>query len=190
MHRNYRFFRYPIPNSNFDFKVHEEKKANKIDWKHPPQVFTRNHSEKELKKPGIVKNIFFKIKPVLEFLIFYQSPVIFQNIKKGWNSAVDHPQLNSNARHDAIIVNIYSSLSPEYMFQNGIDLLITFFSREKYNYKIYCCNSSDDFFDIVNNPNATSLWIFGHGTRGSLRCRNKYVIYSELCNQAISNFQK
>lgn len=167
----------------FIFEKHEEKKASHIDWKHPPRNFSRNHCEKKLKKPGIVKNIFFKIKPCLEFLIFYQSPVIFHNIKKGWNSAVDHRQLNSNAGHDAIIVNIYSPLSPEYMFQNGIDLLITFFMRKKNSYKIYCCNSSDNFFDIVNNPNATSLWIFGHGTRGSLRCRDKYVIYSELCNQ-------
>jgi hypothetical protein len=153
------------------------------NWKHPKKCKT-SKCESNFYFPEFISNFFFKFKTIiLEPLIMYHFFNHFVEIESGWNCAVKNKQYMSEVNHDAIIVNIYSPLGKEYIFGDGIDLLVTFFTKKNTPFKVYCCCNSQEFFDIVNNPNCKNLWLFGHGARGRIACKDKYVDYSELVNK-------
>jgi hypothetical protein len=116
----------------------------------------------------------------IEPIILYSSIFDFLKIQKGWNSAVENPEYKSYDDHDAIIVIGYSPFSREYFSISGLDLLIPFFIENKIKYRVYCCENYETFFNIVNNPKTTTLWILGHGRRGGVRISDSIFSYFDL----------
>lgn len=49
-------------------------------------------------------------------------------------------------------------------------------------YKLYHCYDLNTFEGIVRNQKAVNLWIFGHGSRGSISCGNQSIRYKKLRN--------
>jgi hypothetical protein len=160
-----------------------EFKASREDWKnpHPPK---RGSCKNHFENPSLIKTIFVKIKgEVFEPIYLYASFFDFPIIKKGWNTAVNNPESNSNNDHDAIIVMAYSKHSREYFTIAGLDLILQFFIYKKINYRVYSCDNLETFKKILNNPNASSLWILGHGCRGGIRIGDEVVKYSDIVMQ-------
>ena len=101
-------------------------------------------------------------------------------ISKGWKSAQCHPKFMSNTEHDAIII-VHKKFAEKCLY-GGIDLLIDFFRKKEMPYKIYPCYDLNTFEEIVRNQKAVNLWIFGHGSRGSISCGNQFLKYEKLKN--------
>lgn len=161
-------------------EIVSEYNSTREDWKHP-------QPGKQCREPPASPPWLFWFRTNIgESLALYNFYITFRYIRKGWNAAVEKPEFNSRDDHDAIIVMIYSCIGREFHFQE-IDLLIEFFTKKGINYKVYCCENYDDFFNVVNNPQAKKLWIFGHGYRGGVRTGNRIVIYSELINNLSIN---
>jgi hypothetical protein len=162
---------------------YQEYKARQVDWKNPycpKNGSCQNHFE----TPSLIKTFFVKIKgEFLEPIYLYASLFDFPIIKKGWNNAVNNPESNSNNDHDAIIVMAYSKYSREFFTISGLDLILQFFIDNKINYQVSSCDTIESFLKIINNPKATSLWIFGHGCRGGIRISDTVVKYSDIVEQ-------
>jgi len=165
----------------YPFENRKYNKALKDNWKQPKKCST---CEIISIWPEYFRNIYFQFKTIIvEPLFNYHFFYHFTQIKAGWNCVVKYKEFMSEIDHDAIIVNIYSPFGKEYIFGDGIDLLISFFVMREIPFKVYCCNNSIDFFNIINNPKCKTLWLFGHGKRGGIRCSDKYVDYSEIVNE-------
>jgi hypothetical protein len=156
-----------------------EFKATREDWKNPqPNKISCIEAPVV---PQWIKSGWFWFKTQLcEPIFFYSIIFDFILIQKGWNVAVSTPAYHSNNEHDAIIIISYSAFSREYFSVNGLDLLIPFFVENKINFKVYCCENSENFVKIVNDPTTKTLWIFGHGYRGGVKFSDKTVSYSSL----------
>ena len=85
----------------------------------------------------------------------------------------------SDNEHDAIII-VHEKIAEKYMYGCGIDLLIDFFMEKEIPYKLYHCYDLNTFEEIVRNQKAVNLWLFGHGSRGSIFCGNKDIKYEKL----------
>ena len=59
-------------------------------------------------------------------------------------------------------------LSDCLIYSDGIDLLVDYFSRENICYNIYECETPEEAFEHITNPQVTSLWVFGHGNMCTL----------------------
>jgi hypothetical protein len=163
------------------FEKHKYKKALHDNWKQPIKAL---YCKSCLKFPDFIRKCLFKLRShIVEPVLFYHLIYHFNQIKKGWDSAVKNIQYSAELDHDAIIVNIYSKLGKEYIFGDGVDLLVNFFVERKIPFKVFCCFNSEQFFNIVNNPKCKTLWLFGHGDRGGISCSDKFVDYSELAKE-------
>lgn len=96
-----------------------------------------------------------------------------------------YPENLGNEPHIAIIIadnfSIFSYLFRGLpLYADGVDILVNSFQNNK-PYKIYNKLTKSQFIDVVNNINAKSLIIFGHGKRHSLSLNSKDSIhYCEL----------
>lgn len=153
--------------------------ASREDWK-KPQIKMSSCNKNSKKKSTWIQRRSSQLKNCIEPIFLYSLIFDFQLIQKGWNYAVENPEYQSNDEHDAIIIMEYSQFSREYFSISGLDLLLPFFIENKIKYRVYCCEKSETFFKIVNNPKTTTLWILGHGRRGGVRISNTIFSYSEL----------
>ncbi len=173
------FFFIQIANHLID--IYWEHVAIQEDWKKSEQ---KSSCCRFFLVPAWIKQAWFQLKiQFSEPLVLYSFYFDFRLLQQAWNIAVDNPESNSPDEHDALILIYYSPLSREYFSLAGLDLLIPFFIDNKINYRVYCCNNSDFFLEIVNNPKTTTLWIFGHGFRGGVRFFDKLINYSDLVNK-------
>jgi hypothetical protein len=76
--------------------------------------------------------------------------------------------VNSDIKHDALIICIYKYQLKLPSYGDGIHWLIKYLRQNERPYIVYSCYEPKDFRLIVLNPKALNLWIFGHGTRSSL----------------------
>jgi hypothetical protein len=144
--------------------------------------FINNHQE--------INNFLTFLKSYLEIITGYYSICLFYYIHKGWSMANQKPHFENHKNHVGIIVNIYHDyFGREYCFGFGVDLLIKFFDN-KTPYSVYRCRTKEDFFNIVSNPRVTSIWIFGHGDHGGIRCGDGMFDYRELFGKLSPNFPK
>lgn len=88
---------------------------------------------------------------------------------------------NEKETHNAIIITHYKHQIKTPVYSDGFPKLIKNFQKNGIPYVIYNCYEPNDFKNVVYNPYAQNLWIFGHGFRGGLNFgagRNQY--YHEL----------
>ena len=116
--------------------------------------------------------------------IFYLVILTACYINKGRKSAQSYPQFMSDNEHDAIII-VHEKIAEKCMYGCGIDMVIDFFRKNKIPYKLYHCYDLNTFEKIVRDQNqksgkAVNLWLFGHGSRGSIFCGNKDIKYEKL----------
>lgn len=151
------------------------------DWKNPPEPIPKNISDKIatyfLKFP-----FFLKLRDLTCFILFrYFIPYTAHCIRKGWNSAQSYPQFMSDKKHDALII-VHEKFAEKCMYGDGIDLLIEFFREKEIPYELYPCYDLNTFEGIVRNQKTINLWIFGHGSRGEIKCGNQSLKYYKLKN--------
>lgn len=86
----------------------------------------------------------------------------------------------------------------------GLDLLIPYFKKHNYPFKIYHCFNPQEFEEILKNEHAKYLWIFGHGWRGGISFKwqrswgdiirfkknTTTFVYSSLLKQDVSFYPK
>jgi len=101
-------------------------------------------------------------------------------IGKDWLSACKNSEMLSSENHDAIVVPVYNRFSSSAMMGFGIDLLINFFHDNNHPFKIYLCETRENFLSVLNTRKAKRIWIFGHGNRGGVAFSNGSWLYSDL----------
>jgi hypothetical protein len=69
--------------------------------------------------------------------------------------------------HDAFII-IHSMGSFSVGSYCGLDILIPFYTKNRYPFKIYHCYNPQEFLDVLRNEKAKYIWIIGHGWRGGI----------------------
>lgn len=92
-------------------------------------------------------------------------------VKSGKKSVEDNPELANSPDYVAIIIAVnYSFLDifQDSVFGEGVELLIHFFKERGLSYKVKICRAPKDAEEIIVDPNAKSLWIFGHGKKNNL----------------------
>jgi hypothetical protein len=119
------------------------------------------------------------IEPTFSYRLVYSAVLI----QKDWYAIYQNQELLNDSNHDALIINIYSKIAPSLSIGCGIFLLIEALKNRNQPFKIYFCKSKTQFFDIINNPKTTRVWIFSHGDRGGVSCADGYFLYSDLVNQ-------
>jgi len=69
--------------------------------------------------------------------------------------------------HDAFIIihSMGSFSSGSYI---GLDIVIPYYIRNRYPFKIYHCYNPQEFLDILRNDKTKYMWIIGHGWRGGI----------------------
>ncbi len=96
-------------------------------------------------------------------------------------------EFHSELPHHAIIIahkerpnNNGSYSDTDYV--DGIDILINNFRTNvpQINYKVYEVGSKAKLKPIIENPNTTHLWIFGHGKRNSVALHDGGLCYYEV----------
>ena len=69
--------------------------------------------------------------------------------------------------HDAFII-IHSMGDFSVGSYSGLDILIPYYLRNKYPFKIYHCYNPQEFLDVLKNDKTKYIWIIGHGWRGGI----------------------
>jgi hypothetical protein len=131
----------------------------------------------------LLKIILFIRRMIIEPTLSYGFVYCAVLIQKDWYAIYRNQELLSDGNHDALVINTYSEIAPSLLIGCGIVLLIEAFKNRNQPFKIYFCKSKTQFFDIINNPKTTRLWIFSHGDRGGVSCADGYFLYSDLVNQ-------
>ena len=126
-----------------------------------------------------------KLKGYSEIILHY---FLFVNIIVHTLPGYLHTKINSEnitqPTHDAIALCGKSSKFKIY-YGLGFSYLVSFLKKHNYSYKIYSCNSCDDFDKIMNNKSVISVWIFGHGDRGCIAFGDSFYEYSQLQGKSI-----
>ncbi|WP_292366485.1 MULTISPECIES: hypothetical protein [unclassified Methanoculleus] len=66
------------------------------------------------------------------------------------------------------------------VYLDGADILIDRFLMEKIPFKVYVCDKSIEFRQIIENENVNLVWIFGHGTKQGVDFVDRFVNYCEF----------
>ena len=102
------------------------------------------------------------------------------------NNSEWHPE----RLHNGIVI-CPSRGSAESYYSYGPDDLTEYFFTNHIPYKVYACNTVDDFKSLVKNDQIGVLWLFGHGDIGSFRVTNKDVVnYYEFETDEYQNHKK
>jgi hypothetical protein len=76
--------------------------------------------------------------------------------------------LDINTReHDAFII-VHSMDSSAASLSIGLGVLVPYYIHNRFPFKIYHCYNPHEFLEVLKNPNAKYVWIFGHGWRGGI----------------------
>lgn len=89
-----------------------------------------------------------------------------------WVDSLKNQQFPENLdikkkEHDAFII-IHSMGSFSAGSYVGLDILIPYYIRNKFPFKIYHCFNPQEFLDVLRNDNTKYVWIIGHGWRGGI----------------------
>lgn len=104
------------------------------------------------------------------------SPILFSmyldSSSQSWVNSLKNQQFPENLDvrnrdHDAFVI-IHSMGSFSIYTYVGLDILIQYFIRKKFPFKIYHCYNPQEFQEILKNDRAKYLWIIGHGWRGGI----------------------
>jgi hypothetical protein len=167
-----------IGGSNGYILIQKIRYSKFVDWKKSQEAIPTNNSY------GILSCLlkfyyFLKLRDLIRIVLFYSTPYTAYYIRKGWYSAETYLQFMSDNEHDAIII-VHEKFAKKCMYGDGIDILIEFFRGKGIPYKLYACYDLNTFEGIVRNQNAINLWIFGHGSRGEIKCGNQSLKYEKL----------
>jgi len=113
-------------------------------------------------------------------LLIFISCLFFYFYFSGLYYSKKYPSHSSDKNHHAIIMAHKSgifSIIDDTIYADGIDLLIKFFLKNNKYYKVYRCNNSSDFKKVLKNKKAIKLWIFGHGTRHSIKFSKDDILH-------------
>ncbi|MEI7434744.1 MAG: hypothetical protein WCJ93_10870 [Methanomicrobiales archaeon] len=131
-------------------------------------------------------------------IIFYRANNLVSALpNQQYPTTLDIHQTN----HDAFIMIRSIGLFRD---NQGLDLLIPYFKKHNYPFKIYHCFNPQEFEEILKNEHAKYLWIFGHGWRGGISFKWKRswgdvvrlkknttnFVYSSLLKQGVSVYPK
>jgi len=102
----------------------------------------------------------------------------------------NHSEWHPERLHNGIVI-CPSRGSAESYYSYGPDDLTEYFFTNHIPYKVYACNTIDDFKSLVKNDQIGVLWLFGHGDIGSFRVTNKDVVnYYEFETDEYQNHKK
>jgi hypothetical protein len=93
-------------------------------------------------------------------------------------------EISDNEKHHAIIV-IATDLRTKFAncFSGVSTLLISFtFQNPRIAHKLYFCSNEGDVRNVIENPNATHVWIFGHGLKHGVTTGKNVLYYCEVKN--------
>jgi len=157
-----------------------------LDWKIPKG--TKDSKLSDLLNNSMIYGIFKVLHKIKEYLEIFVHYFIFVNVIIHTFPGYLHSKKNSEnitqPTHDAIALCGKNSRFKIY-YGLGFSYLISFFKKYNYSYKIYSCNSCEDFEKVMNNPSGISVWIFGHGDHGSVGFGDLFYEYSQLKGKSI-----
>lgn len=112
-----------------------------------------------------------------------------RDIRKDWDTICENSDkfCPKNEKHNAIMIGIYNRFAPSALLGCGISFLINWFNENDERYRVYFFRNKREFFNVINCPTATSIWIFSHGWRGGIRATDGNCFYSELIKKMNSD---
>lgn len=80
-------------------------------------------------------------------------------------------------KHIAIL--LCNNYMPEKIltYRMNISKLVKYFRKKDWSYKIYFNTNKEKLVKVINDPNATILYIIGHGQRHGVRVNKKEIVY-------------
>ena len=79
--------------------------------------------------------------------------------------------------HHALICICSASKFPDINYSLGLEVLVTAFNEERVPFLIYQCCNPDEIREILKNPSAHYLWIFGHGWQGGVTFKERRTVW-------------
>ncbi|MDD5189147.1 MAG: hypothetical protein PHF57_13155, partial [Methanoregula sp.] len=106
---------------------------------------------------------------IIAILVFFLDFVYYPQIGNHSVNSLKNQQFPEDLNpcqqdHDAFV--IIHSMGVYFLGYAGFDILINYFTSERYAFKIYHCYNPEDFKKVLKNERAKYIWIFGHGWRG------------------------
>lgn len=90
-------------------------------------------------------------------------------------------EYNSEQQHTGIIIPINSKRLAESSSAEAQDPLVkTLFKLKAYPYRVYFCFTKNEVEKVITDPQIINLWIFGHGSRGSVDVADGPFYYDSL----------
>lgn len=150
----------------------------KYDWKTPntPQISKFQNLLDKL--PSIMRRGRKRLQFYFEYII-YLSVLDLYFMHRGYKMACYQPKKQNPEKYDAIIIVSDKCYKRSRMY-GSVDLLIDFFSKNQINHQIFHIDLKEEVRAIISDPSAQSLWIFGHGNRGGVSCRDGFFDYSTV----------
>jgi hypothetical protein len=108
---------------------------------------------------------------IIAILVFFLDFVYYPQIGNHSVNSLKNQQFPEDLNpcqqdHDAFV--IIHSMGVYFLGYAGFDILINYFTSERYAFKIYHCYNPEDFKKVLKNERAKYIWIFGHGWRGGV----------------------
>ncbi|WP_156168461.1 hypothetical protein [Methanoculleus sediminis] len=150
--------------------------CTKYDWKTPPAPKPSKFQNFWDNVPSLIKKGRRILQFYLEYII-YLSIIDLYFMHRGYKRACYQLKKQDSEKYDAIIIVSDKCYKRSRMY-GSIDLLIDFFSKNQISYQIFHVDLKEEVRAIISDPLAQSLWIFGHGDRGGVSCRDGFFEYS------------
>lgn len=135
-----------------------------------------------------------KVYPILYYIIdslayyLFYSTIYFGKTSKDFID--NHPEWHAECLHNGIVI-CPSRGSVELYYSYGPEDLTEYFLTNRIPYKVYACNTVDDFKSLVKNDSIGVLWLFGHGNIGGFAVTNNdFVNYYEFETEEYQNHKK
>lgn len=106
------------------------------------------------------------------------------------NKNTNIPANSENQAHEAIILGYGKDKPTKYaLLSSGLETLIDSFENHEpiILYKIYRCIEPDKLKNLIEKPEITHLWIFGHGIKHGIELGESICFYCDI--NAIPNKQ-
>jgi len=164
----------------------------------PIQITSQNlRTRKEIPDPccqKFGKKLLKKLSPIGYFIIdgfayyLFYSTIYFGKTSKDFID--NHSEWHAECLHNGIVI-CPSRGSVESYYSYGPEDLTEYFLTNHIPYKIYACNTVEDFKSLVKNDSIGVLWLFGHGNLGGFAVTNKDVVkYYEFETEEYQNHKK
>ena len=143
-------------------------------------------------QPSLISHPFEFIYRVLQLSMTYGPFISALEIRGDWHAIWENQEkfCDENERHSAIIIGVYNQFAKTGMLGCGISILIQWLNANNVKYRVYFFKNTMEFFDVMNNPAVTNVWIFAHGWRGGIRTYGAKCPYNELikkiCHESLA----